>query len=409
MPGFRGVGKLSNVALRAAGIRGFSMRAPTSSFARCGVAAMALLALSACSRERLVVLFPAGDVAVQQRNLIALATLLMLTVVIPVIVMTFVFARKYSARRGTGAYDPNFDHSTGLELAIWSIPLLIITILGAVTWTSTHLLDPFRPLDRIAPGQPLAKGAKHLEIQVVAMDWKWLFIYPEQGIATVNELALPVNVPVRFSMTSTSQFNTFYAPTLAGMIYVMPGMDSKLHAVLNQPVQSFGYSGNYTGRGYSDMRFTLHGLDGGKFDQWVARVKAGGGSLTRADYINLDEPSEKVPVMRFAAVEPRLFYRAVNRCMEDGKPCASDVMMRDRMRGGMGVPANRSAAPAYGDKPTPALQKAPEEKGSGPNVTKPPKPGADPGQKNPGDPRNRDMSSLSPLFAPAAPAPAQAA
>jgi cytochrome o ubiquinol oxidase subunit 2 len=359
-------------------------------------ALVALLALSACSRERLVVLFPAGDIAVQQRNLIALATVLMLTVVIPVIVMTVLFARKYSARRGGHDYDPTFDHSTGLELAIWAIPLLIVTVLGAVTWTSTHLLDPFRPLDRIAPGRPLAPGAKHLEIQVVAMDWKWLFIYPEQGIATVNELALPVDVPVRFTMTSTSQFNTFYAPTLAGMIYVMPGMDSKLHAVLNQPIESFGYSGNYSGQGYSDMRFALHGLDRGKFDQWVAGVKAGGGSMQAANYLQLERPSEKVPVLHFGTVQPGLYQRVLNRCVAPGQPCLADVMRHDRMRGGAGVPQNRAAPPTGGDKPVPALQKAPEDKGSGPNVTKPADPAAAPGQSKPGDQRNRNMSIASP-------------
>ncbi len=370
---------------------------------RMGMAALpALLALGACSRERLIVLFPAGDVAVQQRDLLGFATLLMLVVVIPVIVMAIVFSRKYSARRGGHNYDPKFDHSTGLELVIWSIPLLIITVLGAVTWKSTHLLDPFRPLDRIAPGKPLPPGTKHFEVQVVAMDWKWLFIYPEQGIATVNELALPVNVPVRFSMTSTSQFNTFYAPTMAGMIYVMPGMDAKLHAVLNKPVESFGYSGNYTGRGYSDMRFTLHGLPPAQFDQWVARVKARGGLLQAANYIRLEKPSEKVPVMRFGAVAPGLYSRILNRCVEAGKPCVSDVMMHDMMRGGSGVPQNRGGMPLHGEKPVPALQKAPEDKGSGPNVTKPEKPGAAPGQLKPGDQRNRDMSSLSPLSIPGA-------
>jgi len=361
---------------------------------RCALLPLLVLVLAGCSRERLVVLFPTGDVAVQQRNLIALATALMLTVVVPVIIMTVVFAIKYSAKRKHHDYDPNFDHSTGLELAIWSIPLLIVTVLGAVTWTSTHLLDPFRPLDRIAPGRPLAPGAKHLEVQVVAMDWKWLFIYPEQGIATVNELALPVDVPVRFSMTSTSQFNTFYAPTMAGMIYVMPGMDAKLHAVLNKPVESFGYSGNYTGRGYSDMRFTLHGLDPARFQQWVANVKSHGGSMQAASYLQLEKPSEKVPVMRFGSVQQGLYTRILNRCVEQGKPCLADVMLHDRMRGGTGDRQHRAAAPISADRPTPALQKAPEDKGSGSNVTAPAPPGTAPGHTKPGDQQNRNMSHL---------------
>lgn len=353
-------------------------------------------------------LFPAGDVAVQQRNLIAIATLLMLVVVVPVIVMTIAFSIKYSARRRGHDYDPDFDHSTALELVIWSIPLLIITILGAVTWSSTHLLDPFRPLERLAPGKPLSPKAKYLDIQVVGMDWKWLFIYPEQGIATVNELALPANMPVRFSMTSTSQFNTFYAPTLAGMIYIMPGMDSKLHAVLNRPVESFGYSGNYTGRGYSDMRFVLHGLEPARFDAWVEGVKASGGLLQPSDYVRLEKPSEKVQVMRFGSVTQGLYSRILNRCVEPGKPCLADVMMRDRMRGGgdssnfrlgEGIPPAGEAAPLNGEKPKAALQKPPAEKGSGPNVTKPARDA--PGQLKPGDPRNRDLSALVPASSPA--------
>jgi cytochrome o ubiquinol oxidase subunit II len=352
--------------------------------------------LAGCSRERLIVLFPAGDVAVQQRNLIVLATVLMLTVVVPVIVMTIVFARKYSARRRHHEYDPHFDHSTGLELAIWSIPLLIITILGAVTWSSTHLLDPFRPLDRIAPGRPLAPGTKHLEVQVVAMDWKWLFIYPEQGIATINELAVPVDVPVRFSMTSTSQFNTFYAPTMAGMIYVMPGMDSKLHAVLNEPVESFGYSGNYTGRGYSDMRFALHGLDAQAFDRWVAGVKSRGGLLQAANYVQLEKPSEKVPVMRFGAVAPGLYARIVNRCVQPGTPCVADVMHNDmRRRSGLAPHGRNGTAPPHGDKPEPALQRSPGEIDVVPHYTAPH--GSDaPGETRPGDEHNRKMSMIPP-------------
>ncbi|MCE3544163.1 cytochrome o ubiquinol oxidase subunit II, partial [Escherichia coli] len=126
-------------------------------------------------------------------------------------------------------------------------PLLIIIALSAVTWTSTHVLAPFRPLERLGPGRPIPAGTKPLEVQAIALDWKWLFVYPDLGIATVNELALPVDVPVHFSITSTDQFNTLYVPTLSGMIYAMPTMKSELNAVINKPVTSEGYSGNYTG------------------------------------------------------------------------------------------------------------------------------------------------------------------
>ena len=360
----------------------------------------------------MVVMNPTGDIALQQRDLILFSTGVMLLVVVPVMALTVLFAWRYRRGNARKTYDPSFDHSTTLELAIWSIPLLIIIALSAVTWTSTHLLDPFRPLERLSKGRPIPAGTKPLQVQVVALDWKWLFIYPELNIATVNELALPVDVPVRFSITSTSQFNTFYAPTLAGMIYAMPGMQSQLHAVLNKPGESWGYSGNYTGRGYSDMRFKLRGLSPADFQTWVARVKAGGkGALVPTSYVALEKPSEKVPVMYFASVAPKLFDRALNGCVAPGKPCMVDVMRHDMMRDGgdpadahvgSGMPMGRDTAPD-GGKPTPALQKAPEDKGSGPNVTKPAKPEAAPGQQRRGDQRNRDMSAIDLIPTPGAP------
>ena len=358
----------------------------------------------------MVVMNPAGDIAVQQRDLILFSTGVMLLIIVPVMVLTVVFARKYRRGNADKTYDPGFDHSTTLELVIWACPLLIIIALSAVTWTSTHLLDPFRPLERLGPGRPVPAGTKPLEVQAIALDWKWLFVYPDLGIATVNELALPVDVPVHFSITSTDQFNTLYVPTLAGMVYAMPTMKSELNAVINKPVTSEGYSGNYTGRGYSDMRFKFYGRTPADFDRWVAGVKAGGGALRTADYINLAKPSEKVPVMHFASVQAGLFDRVVNRCVEPGKPCMVDVMARDMARAGghpgdhrmgAGMAPGRGAAPIIGEKPVPALQKAPEDKGSGPNVTRPEGPGA-PGQTKPGDQRNRDMSAVLPLPVPGA-------
>ncbi|MBB5696616.1 ubiquinol oxidase subunit II [Muricoccus pecuniae] len=347
-----------------------------------------LLTLAGCD---MVVMNPTGDIAVQQRDLILIATGLMLLIIVPVMVLTVLFAWRYRAGNPRANYDPKFDHSTSLELVIWSCPLLIIICLGAITWSSTHLLDPFRPLDRIAPGRPVPPGTRPLEVQVVAMDWKWLFIYPEQGIATVNELALPVDVPVRFSITSSTQMNTFYAPTLAGMIYAMPGMRSELNAVLNAPGESWGYSGNYTGAGYSHMRFKLIGVDGAGFDRWVQQAKAAGTGLATAEYLALDRPSERVPVMRFASVAEGLFDRALNQCVEPGKPCAAEVMARDQQRGGghahgefgSGMPAGRAGSPSSGSSRTePALLRDAEEKGTGPNVTAPPHP-TGPGHRTP--------------------------
>src|SRR5690349_3410331 len=167
----------------------------------------------------MVVMDPAGDVAVQQRNLIIASTALMLLVILPVIALTFIFAWRYRASNPDSTYDPNFHHSTQLEVIIWTVPLLIIIALGAMAWIGTHTLDPFRPLSRLAPDKPVPADVKPLTVQVVALDWKWLFIYPEFGIASLNEMAAPANVPVTFKITSSSVWNTFYVPALAGMIY----------------------------------------------------------------------------------------------------------------------------------------------------------------------------------------------
>lgn len=295
---------------------------------------LAVLSLPLAGCE-MVTMSPTGDIAVQQRDLILFSVAVMLLVIVPVMAMTVVFAYRYRWGNPNKTYDPTFDHSTKLELVIWSCPLLVIIALSAVTWTSTHLLDPFRPLDRTAPGKPVPADVKPLNVQAVALDWKWLFIYPDLGIATVNELALPVDAPVRFSITSSDQFNTFYAPTLAGMIYAMPTMRSELNAVLNKPGESWGYSGNYTGRGYSDMRFKLRGLETADFERWTAEVRAAGAGLDRARLIELVKPSEKAPAMRFATAEPGLFDLVLNRCVEPGKPCMVDVMRQDMQRAGM--------------------------------------------------------------------------
>lgn len=316
--------------------------------------------LSACDRA---VLDPAGDIALQQRDIIYISTALMLLIIVPVMALIVVFAWRYRQGNKDATYDPNFDHSTGLELVIWSAPLLIIICLGALTWWSTHLLDPFRPINRISASKAIDPTVKPLVVQVVSLDWKWLFIYPEQGIATVNELALPVDRPVRFDLTSTNMMNTFYAPTLAGMIYTMPGMRSTLHAVINRPGEFAGMSANYSGAGFSDMRFKLYGVAEGGFDNWVARVKTSGPALDTARFLELEKPSEKVPALYFSGVEADLFARIFRRCVKPGTPCGTGM---HGMQGG-----GHSAAPEKG-KPEGALMKQGEEKDSGESLTPPP-------------------------------------
>jgi cytochrome o ubiquinol oxidase subunit 2 len=297
---------------------------------RRGAFLLPLAALAGCNT---VVLNPTGDIAAQEAHLLIVSTLLMLLIIVPVMLLIIWFAYKYRASNTTAKYEPDWDHSTKLELVIWGAPLLIVIVLGLITWIYTHKLDPYRPLDRIAANRPITAAHKPIVVQAVAMDWKWLFIYPEQGIATVNELVVPVDVPIRFKVSSTSVMNAFYVPELAGMVYAMPGMEITLNAVQNHPVQSIGFSSNYSGAGYSDMRFSYRGVAQGDFDGWVQGIKAGnGGALNRVNYLTLEKPSIKEPVHRYAAVDGDLYYRILNRCLQDGVVCMDKMMMDDAQK-----------------------------------------------------------------------------
>lgn len=288
------------------------------------------VALSGCNA---VVMKPHGDIAQQQANLIVTSTLLMLLIIVPVIALTLIFAYRYRQSNTDATYAPDWDHSTRLELVIWGAPLLIIIALGAITWISTHKLDPFRPLDRIAADKPLPADVKPLEVYAVSMDWKWLFIYPEQGIATVNELAAPVDRPIRFKLTSTTVMNTFYVPALAGMIYTMPGMQTQLNAVINKAGVYDGLSAHYSGEGFSGMRFKFHGLSDEDFARWVETNRAAGAALDRQAYLKLEQPSTREPVQRFANVEAGLWSAIVDRCVDGRKMCASQMMAIDAAGG----------------------------------------------------------------------------
>ncbi|MDY0309689.1 MAG: ubiquinol oxidase subunit II [Castellaniella sp.] len=283
----------------------------------------AALLLGGCDA---VLLNPSGDVALQQRNLIYTATGLMLIVILPVIIATLLFAWRYRAANRKARYEADWDHSTRLELVIWSVPLLIIIALGSITWVSTHLLDPYRPLSRISADKPLAADVDPLTIEVVALDWKWLFIYPEYGFATVNELAAPVDRPIRFKITASSVMNSFFIPALAGQIYAMPGMQTMLHAVINAPGDYVGLSANYSGAGFSGMHFRFHGLDQAGFVAWIEKNRTAGGVLDRAAYLELERPSENEPVRRWSAVDPDLYRLILNRCVQPGAICMSDLM-----------------------------------------------------------------------------------
>lgn len=288
---------------------------------------LALLGLlGGCSAA---ILDPAGDVARQQRDLLITSTWLMLLIIIPVMVLIAVFAYRYRASNKDAHYDPHFDHSTQLELYIWAAPLLIIIALGAITWLGTHTLDPYRPLDRLDEMRAVDPKNPPLEVDVVAMDWKWLFFYPQYGIATVNELAAPVDRPIHFQITSTSMMNSFSIPAIAGQIYAMPAMQTTLYAVVNRPGTYPGFSANYSGAGFSDMNFRLYGVSQQRFDQWVGEVKASPMKLDRATYLKLVKPSIRVPAERFAGFEQGLFQKILMQCVQPGGQCMMDRTVRN--------------------------------------------------------------------------------
>ncbi len=294
------------------------------------IVALSLPLLAGCD---MVVMSPSGDIAAQQRDLILVSTVLMLLIIVPVLFLTLYFAWHYRRSNTEATYDPEWHHSTRLEVVIWSAPLAIIIALGAVTWISTHKLDPYRPLDRLDANRPMPADAKPLTVEVVALDWKWLFFYPELGIATVNELAAPVDVPINFKITSTSVMNSFYIPALAGQVYAMPGMETKLHAVINHEGEYKGFSANYSGEGFSHMTFKFHGLTQQGFDDWIARVKTQGTALNRDAYLKLEKPSEKEPVRYYANADKDLYRAILNLCAEPGKMCVEDMMHIDSMGG----------------------------------------------------------------------------
>jgi cytochrome o ubiquinol oxidase subunit 2 len=303
-----------------------------SSIARRGLLLLPLVLLAGCNT---VVMNPSGDIADQQAHLIIVSVLLMLIIIVPVMALIVFFAWRYRKNNTAAKYDPDWDHSTQLELIIWGVPLLIIIALGLITWISTHKLDPYRPLDRIDDNRPISQSAEPLTIEVVALDWKWLFIYPEQGIATVNELATPIDVPIRFKITASSVMNSFYIPALAGQIYAMPGMETQLNAVLNAPGEFDGFSANYSGAGFSHMRFKYHGMDVNDFDRWVAEAKSNGATLDRATYLELEKPSEREPVRHYATVDSDLYRAILNRCVAPGTPCMNKTMAKDMKRNAM--------------------------------------------------------------------------
>src|ERR1700712_2425190 len=257
--------------------------------------AMTLIVAAFCSGCNMSVLDPKGQVGADEKTLIITATLLMLVVVIPVIFLTVFFAWKYRATNTKAAYMPNWSYSHRIEAVVWAVPCAIILVLGTITWKTTHTLDPYRPL---------VSTVKPITIQVVSLDWKWLFIYPDQHIATINEIAFPANTPVNFKITSDTVMNVFFIPQLGSQIYAMAGMQTQVNLIANEQGVFDGLSTNFSGAGFPDMQFKAHATTPAEFDAWVAKVKASPNKLGLDNYNALAKPSEKDPVKYFSGVEP---------------------------------------------------------------------------------------------------------
>lgn len=278
---------------------------------RLALVALACVGLSGCDW---VLLDSKGMVGLAQRDLILICIGVMLIVVIPAIVLTFVFAWRFRAGNTKAKYTPDWSHSTKVEIVVWGVPLLIIAGLAVIVWKSTHELDPYKPLD--VAGEPL-------HVDVIATDWKWVFVYPDLGIATVNQLNFPANRPLAFNITSNSTMNTFFIPQLGGQIYAMAGMRTQLHLIANEPGQFRGMSGNYSGHGFSNMKFIATASSNEDFERWVAEVRSAPDALSFAQFKALAAPSKNVPVQHFSSVEPLLFKKVIDQFIGVGENTAA--------------------------------------------------------------------------------------
>ena len=269
---------------------------------RCAVLALVLIgaaALGACSQG---VLDPQGPIASAQRLLLINSTAIMLVVVVPVIIATLVFAWWYRSSNTRASRGTDESYEGRIEFVVWSIPALTVILLSGVIWIGSHQLDPRAP---VGTSQPL-------RVDVVALDWKWLFIYPDQGVAAVNQLVIPAGTPVKFQLTSATVMNSFFVPQLGSQIYTMGGMTTHLNLLADKPGEYSGFSANFSGDGFSGMRFVVKSVPAADFDAWLEQSRGTGTALDDAGYAELAKPSKAVPPTTYRSVEPKLFERIID-------------------------------------------------------------------------------------------------
>jgi cytochrome o ubiquinol oxidase subunit 2 len=262
------------------------------------------------------VLSPIGPVGAAERTILLDALAIMLAIVVPTIVATLAFAWWYRASNTRARYLPNFQYSGQLELLVWSVPALVVLFLGGIAWISSHDLDPAQPLTWAAPAQ---KQMQPIEVEVVSLDWKWLFIYPQLNVASINRLVVPTGVPLHLRVTSATVMNVFFVPRLGSEIYSMSGMATQINLQADQPGSYPGLSANFSGDGFSDMHFTLESVDSEQFNAWVASSRTAGEVLDDTAYRSLLRQSSNIRPYTYRDVTAGLFNRIVSLQLPSGE------------------------------------------------------------------------------------------
>jgi cytochrome o ubiquinol oxidase subunit 2 len=286
-------------------------------------AAVLMLGLCSCSTANIVLFHPVGAVAGAEWRFTLLDVGVMCLLIIPTAVMIGVFIWRYR-KSASAKYDPSFSHSLPLEAVMWGVPLLLVCILGFFSYQSTFLVNPGEP-------EALASGGNELDVDVIATDWQWVFVYPQQKIATVDMLVVPAGERVQFRLTSTSVTNDFYIPRVAPMIDVMPGMRTGDAFTVNQPGDFEGFSADFSGSGFSWMQFATHVVSPAQFSSWVAQTQAAKATLSYAAFTKLAKPTYNVGAKPayFSNADPHLFDEVV-QAAQNGKvyPVPNDVMTK---------------------------------------------------------------------------------
>jgi cytochrome o ubiquinol oxidase subunit 2 len=262
---------------------------------RIAIAAAVSLVTAGCNRG---ILDPAGPIAAQEKQILINSTAIMLAIIIPTMIATIAFAWWYRRGNSKATYRPDWEYSGAIEMVVWAIPALTIMLLGGITWIGSHDLDPAKPLKSNVPA---------LNVEVVSLDWKWLFIYPDQGIATVNQLVVPAGTPVNFRLTSATVWNAFFVPQMGSMIYTMPRMATHLNLQADRQGVFEGRSAQFSGDGFPGMEFKVQSLPPDQFAMWAQGSRGAGPVLDGRGYAELSKPSSYVKPITYGAVAPGLF------------------------------------------------------------------------------------------------------